>query len=209
LGIQRNHPVRSAQLSAEKASVYETSARELAESYTFFTVAVSEGLELRNAGELWAARSAARLCEQVVERHGPSLSNLLAALEKRSRHFVLLPDVDPLSVEDFETQEARSYCFWNGWLSHVFGLRMRWFHKVQMLREILAGVERMILDTARELADGVSVSPVADWDTLATAYGDWHTCLRESANLLQELLATLAPKEVQQLRRELEKHRKS
>ena len=208
---QRNRSALSAwlsRLSAEKAAVFEPSVRELEQSYDILSLTLNEGLCLREAGEFYNARGAAQLCAELAERHGAMLQGALATMERRSRHFGILPEVQPLDPENFRSEEVRSSCFWNGLLHHVlFSARQRWFHKLMTLQEILGDVQKSFLSAATEIAEGCSVSPMADWETLERAHDDWNTCLRETTVLLKCLLTTLAPAEVEELRRELEKQR--
>ena len=197
-----------ARLSAEKAAVYEPSVRELETGYDLLSIALNEGLRLREAGDLWRARAASNLCQELAERHAAVLCRALVTMERRSQHFGMLPEVDALDAETFRTDGARSSCFWNGLLHRVlFSARSRWFHKLETLQKILDDLRGTFLHTARDLADGASVSPLADWETLERTHDDWNTCLRETTVLLKCLLTTLAPGEVEELRRELEEQR--
>lgn len=197
-----------ARLSAEKAAVYGPSARELEAGYALLSMALDEGLQRQEAGDLRGARSSASLCRELAERHAVVLIGALGTMQRRSRHFGKLPQVTPLDEDTFRTEAARSSCFWNGLLHRVlFSARSRWFHKLSALEEILDEVREDFLATAREIADGVSVSPVADWERLERTHDDWNTCLRETVVLLKCLVTTLAPGEVEELRRELEEQR--
>jgi hypothetical protein len=197
-----------ARLSAEKAAVYEPSVRELETGYDLLSIALDEGLRLREAGDLWGARAAASLCGELAQRHADALCRALGTMERRSRHFGMLPEVHALDAETFRSEGARSSCFWNGLLHRVlFSARSRWFHKLETLQKILGDLQGAFVQTARELAEGASVSPLADWETLECAHDDWNTCLRETTVLLKCLLTTLAPGEVEELRRELEEQR--
>lgn len=195
-------------LSAEKAAVYEPSVRDLETGYSLMSVALDEGLRLNEAGELWAARRSAELCGELAERHAGLLCGALETMERRSRHFGSLPEVQPLDAETFRGEAARKASKWNALLHTVlFSARARWFHKLLTLEEILWEVRRTFLETAGGLADGASVAPERDWSTLERAHDDWNTCLRECTILLKCLLDTLAPGEVEELRRELEDQR--
>jgi len=211
LGARRKPSILStwlARLSAEKAAVYGPSARELEAGYAVLSMALDDGLQRQEAGDLRGARSSASLCWELAERHAAVLSGALGTMERRSRHFGKLPQVTPLDEETFRTEAARSTCFWNGLLHRVlFSARSRWFHKLASLEEILDEVRADFLATAREIADGLSVSPLADWEKLERTHDDWNTCLRETVVLLKCLLTTLAPGEVEELRRELEEQR--
>jgi hypothetical protein len=213
LGMQQNRSALAAwlsRLSAEKAAVYEPSVRELDTGYDLLSVALNEGLQLREAGNLWGARASAGLCGELAERHANLLCRALGTMERRSRHFGMLPEVDALDADTFRTGGARSSCFWNGLLHRVlFSGRSRWFHKLETLQEILDDLRGTFCQTARELADGASLSPLADWETLERVHDDWNTCLRETTVLLKCLLTTLAPSEVEELRRELEEQRQA
>lgn len=196
-------------LSAEKAAVYEPSVKELETGYSLLSIALDDGLLRGEAGELRAARSAAALCGALAERHAALLCGALETMERRSRHLGTLPEVDPLDPETFRSEAARTASFWNALLHRVlFSARARWLHKLRTLEEILWGVRGTFLETAGELADGVSVAPMRDWATLEQAHDDWNTCLREAIILLKCLLTTLSPGEVEELRRELEEKRK-
>lgn len=211
MGARRKPSILStwlARLSAEKAAVYGPSARELEAGYAVLSMALDDGLQRQEAGDLRGARSSASLCWELAERHAAVLSGALGTMERRSRHFGKLPQVTPLDEETFRTEAARSTCFWNGLLHRVlFSARSRWFHKLASLEEILDEVRADFLATAREIADGLSVSPLADWEKLERTHDDWNTCLRETVVLLKCLLTTLAPGEVEELRRELEEQR--
>ena len=196
-------------LSAEKAAVYEPSVKELETGYSLLSIALDDGLLRSEAGELRAARAAAELCGALAERHAALLCGALETMERRSRHFGKLPEVEPLVPETFRTEAARTASFWNTLLHRVlFSARQRWFHKLRTLEEILWGVRESFLETAGELADGLSMAPMRDWALLEQTHDDWNTCLRETTILLKCLLTTLAPGEVEELRRELEEKRK-
>jgi hypothetical protein len=195
-------------LTAEKAAVYEPSVRDLETGYSLMSVALDEGLRLSETGELWAARKSAELCGELAERHAGLLCGALGTMERRSRHFGTLPEVQPLDAENFRGEGARKASKWNALLHKVlFSARARWFHKLLTLEEILWEVRQTFVETAEKLADGLSVAPARDWSTLEQAHDDWNTCLRECTILLKCLLATLAPGEVEELRRELEEQR--
>jgi len=193
-----------ARLSAEKAAVYEPSVRELETGYDLLSIALDEGLQLGAAGDLAGARAAAGLCGELAERHASLLCRALRTMERRSRHFGALPQVHALDADTFRTEGIQSLCFWNGLLHRVlFSARSRWFHKLETLQRILDELRGTFRLTARELADGASLSPLADWETLERTHDDWNTCLQETTVLLKCLLTTLAPGEVEELRREL------
>jgi len=208
LGARRKHSALSAWLarhSAEQVAVFDFSVRELGIGYEMLSVVLSDGLVLCAAGEFWKARGCARLCADVAERHAAVVAGTLRVLERRSRHYGLVPEVHALDSEDFCTAVAKSKCSWNRLLHlRLFGLRGRWFHKLLILQEIFEEVSATFTLTARELADGTSISSRADWDTLKLAYIDWNTCMQETTILLRCLLTMLAPGEVRDLRRELQ-----
>ena len=195
-------------LPAEKAAVYEPSVRALENGYGLVSLALNEGLQLSEAGELRAAREAADLCGALAERHAAALCGALATMERRSRHFGRLPEVVPLDAGTFRGEAGRAASLWNAVLHRVlFSARQRWFHKLRTLEEILWQARATFLTTAGELADGVSLSPNKDWARLEETHDDWNTCLQETVILFKCLLETLAPGEVNELRGELEEQR--
>jgi len=211
LGKARKRTILSiwlGRLPAEKAAVYEPSVRKLEEGYGLLSMALNEGLVRSEAGELKAAREAAELCGAMAERHGAVLCGALSTMETRSRHFVAVPEVEPLNVETFRGDAGRAASKWNALLHRVlFSARHRWFHKVRTLEEILWHTRTRFITTAGELAEGSSLAPWKDWARLEETHDDWNTCLQETIILLKCLLETLAPGEVEELRWDLEKQR--
>jgi hypothetical protein len=195
-------------LPAEKAAVYEPSVRELETGYSLISFALDEGLRRSEAGELRVAREAAQLCGALAERHAEVLCGALRTLERRSRHFGTLPEVQPLDAETFRGEAARTASKWNALLHRVlFSARARWFHKLRTLEEIVWFTQETFLETAGELAEGVTLAPRRAWAQLEESHDDWNTCLQETTILLKCLLEALAPGEVEELRGELEKQR--
>lgn len=189
--------------------MYEPSVRSLETGFSLLSVALHEALEHKDSGELRASREAAELCGELAERHAELLRAALRSMELRSQHFGTLPEVDPLNQDTFRSAEAQNASFWSALMHRaLFSARSRWFHKLTTLQEILWKARDTFLETAGELADGVSVSPMKSWTTLEETHDDWNTCLKETTILLKCLLETLAPREVEQLRRELEEKRK-
>ena len=196
-------------LSAEQAAVYEPSVRALETGFSLIGFALQEGLEHKDTGSLRASREAAELAGELAGRHGALLYGAVVTMERRSRHFGTLPEVDPLDPETFRSDAARTESMWNAMLHRMlFSARQRWFHKLVTLKEILWDVRETFLETAGELAEGVSLEPMKGWALLEQTHDDWNTCLRETTILLKCLLTALAPGEVEELRRELEEKRK-
>jgi len=212
LGKTRKRSILSVwlgRLSAEKAAVYEPSVRELETGYCLVSIALNDGLLRSEAGELRRAREAAELCGELAERHAAVLCAALETMERRSRHFGVVPEVDPLAPETFRSEAAKKASKWNYMLHRVlFSERQRWFHKLRTLEEILSCVRDTFLETAEELAEGVSLAPMRGWARLEETHDDWNTCLRETTILLKCLLTSLAPGEVEELKRELEEKRR-
>ena len=195
-------------LPAEKAAVYEPSVRELETGYSLMSFALDEGLRRSQAGELRMAREAAQLCGGLAERHAAVLCGALRTMERRSRHFGELPEVHPLNAGTFRGEAAQTASKWNALLHKVlFSARARWFHKLHTLEEIVWFTQEIFLETAGELADGISLAPKQAWAQLEATHDDWNTCLQETTILLKCLLDTLVADEVEVLRGELEKQR--
>jgi len=188
--------------------VYEPSVRALNQGFGLMSLALNEGLQRSEAGELRAAREAADLCGALAERHAAVLCGALETMKRRSRHLAELPEVTPLDADTFRGEKGRSASILNAML-HIFlhSARYQWFHKLHTLEEILTHTQKIFLGTAAELADGLSLWPKKDWAQLEETHDDWNTCLQETVILFKCLLETLAPGEVNELRGELEEQR--
>jgi hypothetical protein len=199
-----------ARLPEEKAAVYDACAAELESGFSLLSIALDEGLRLRELGHLRGAREAAALCRELAERHARLLERVLRVLNQESRQLAVLPAALPIEVESFRTSAARSSCFWAGLFHRVlFSSRTRWFHKLHSLQEILGDISTAFLRTVEEISSGISVAPCARWERLEELHDDWNTCLRETVVLFKCLLDTAAPQELEGLRRELEALRKT
>jgi hypothetical protein len=192
-------------LPEEKAAVYDACAVELESGFNLLSIALNEGLRLKELGHIRSARETAALCRELAQRHARLLESVLRVLDRESRHLALLPDALPFEVEAFRTPAARSSCFWNGLLHRVlFSFRTRWFHKLHSLQEIVGQVSQAFLQSAEELSSGFSLAPSVEWEALETLHDDWNTCLRETVVVLKCLLDSAASHELAGLRRELE-----
>ena len=193
-----------ARLPEEKAVVYDACATELESGFAQLSVALDEGMRQQELGHLRRTREAAVLCRELAERHGHLLRNVLRVLDQESRHLAALPDALPIDGASYRTAAARSKCFWDGLLRRVlFSARIRWLHKLNSLREILADTSRTFVRTAEEISCGLSLAPVGEWATLEALHDDWNTCLQETVIHLKCLLDRAAPRELEGLRREL------
>jgi hypothetical protein len=193
-----------ARLSADKACVYDPSARALESGYDLLSIALDAAMCQRDTGDLLGARQALWLSAELAERHARLLEQALHAMEEHSRHFGTVPAVNPLEQEHFRTEAARFRCRWDAVLHRVlFSARSRWFLKLHTLHEISTELRDTYLFSARELADGVSIAPLAEWDLLEALHDDWNTCLRETVILLKCFLTTLEPGEIKAFKHEL------
>lgn len=207
---QRNTPpsVRRdwrSQLNDEKDRAYRSGLRDLEQSYNMFGIALNEAMDLRNRSQLDMAREQVRFSVPLCQRFAGLLSILLLTLERHSRHFGTLPNVEPLNGENFRSQTAKYKAKMNATLSLVFwGRHNQFLQKVRALEDLVSDQEESYSAAAERIAEGSSISPKSDWRTLDWVHYDLTTASSESKILLKSFLVAVPDREVRLFQHEME-----
>jgi hypothetical protein len=179
-------------LPAEKHRVFDTVRDQLEISYTILSVALNEALTLRTEGSLSHACEEVGVTWDLFDRLAARLLLVLRALHDQGRNMPAVPNVTPLTPENFRGALGQRLSRTSSILSHIlFSSRSKFLHKLHSLSEI---AEELALDfrkSAEEVAVGASVAPSLDWETLDTLHYDINTCLRESVVVLKSFLLPL------------------
>ena len=204
----RNRTVRDewlARLPEEKDALFRSSEARFESCYRMLSVTLDEALCLRHQGDLARAREEASVCSALYGNVVARLAEALAALESHTRHYGTQPVVAPLEPDFFRGEASGRAAAWNTMLHHVLlSGRSRWFHKLQTLQEILAGLSREFHEAAGDLHQGTSIEPARQWELLESLHDDLNTCLREMVVMLKCFLRALPGEQVQPFRGALE-----
>jgi hypothetical protein len=179
-------------LPREKNQVFQIVVGRWECTYAMMSVALDDALSVRARGELVCARQQVSIASDLLERLSNSLVSLCDTLAIRGRKLTRLPAVEPLNARFFRGDTGRSAASWNGILHHVlFGNRARFLHKLRILSETLAQIEREFHDVAGDISKGLSVRPGDCWENLEFLHYDFNTCLREAEVVLKAFLRAL------------------
>jgi hypothetical protein len=190
-----------ARLPEEKDTFFRASVARFDSCYHMLSVALDEALCLRQQGELARARAEADICSALYQNLAARLLEALGALETHTRHYGTQPAVAPLDPDYFRGEATRRASAWNTLLHRVlFSERSRWFHKLQVLREILADLSGEFRTVAADLSQGTSINPARGWDSLEALHDDLNTCLREAVVMLKCFLRAIPAEQVKPLR---------
>lgn len=179
-------------LPAEKHVVFDAVRDQLEISYTMLSVALNEALTLRNRGALVQAGQEAGVIADLFDRLAAQLLLVIRALHEQSQNMPALPNVTPLTPENFRGSIAHRVSRTNNILSRIlFSGRSKFFHKLHALSEATEELALRFRESAEEVADVASIEPLLDWETLDTLHYDLNTCLRESVVVLKSFLLVL------------------
>lgn len=194
-----------ARLNDEKDRAYQSGLQDLGPVHNMFGIALNEAIELKNRGNLDVAREQVRFSIPFCQRFAGLLSVLLLTLERHSRHFGTLPNVEPLNVENFRSHTAKHKARMNATLSLVlWGRHNQFIQKARALEELVSDQEESYFAAAERIVDGASISPKQDWRTLDWAHYDLTTASSESKLLLKSFLVAVPDREVRLFLQEIE-----
>lgn len=184
--------------------IFDLAVSDLECSYTMFSVALNEALDLRAEGSLVGARESAAVAAQLLSRLAGRLRGTMRALEEQGRHLSNLPEVLSLDAANFRGGHARRLADWNGLLHRILlNSRSRFFHKVSVLDDLVELLAREFQEAATEVAEGASVQPAARWAALDSLHYDLNTCQQEMVVVLKSFLLSLPPEQVEGFARRL------
>jgi hypothetical protein len=190
-----------ARLPEETDALFRASEAHFEACYGMLSVTLDEALSLGQQGELSRARAEVAICSALYENLAARLLKALEALESHTRHYGTQPAVAPLEPGYFRGWASRRSSTWNSLLHLVlFGSRLRWFHKLLTLQEIIADLAMEFRAAAQELSEGTAIDPGGRWASLEAMHDDLNTCLREMVVMLKCFLRALPAEQVKPFR---------
>jgi hypothetical protein len=184
-------------LPEEKDRLFDATLNELEICYSILSVTLDDSFNLCRQGKLAPAREQARMFGELFDRLAGRLRGILRSLYEHSRQFGTFPNTAPLRPRFFRSERAQQVARANNLLSVVrFRARTRFFRKLGALEEVVAGVQREARETAREIAEGVSISWRKKWTRLEILDYDLNTSLRETTIVLKSFFCVLPIEEL-------------
>ncbi len=194
-----------AALPREKAQLFDVVVRRWESFYAMMSVALDDGLSFRARGELVCARQQVIVAADLFTRLAGVLIGSCDAAAARSRQMEIQPLVKPLVVEFFRGDTGRSAATRNQLLHNILiNRRLRFAQKTRILSEtmlLLTGEFNLAIE---EIADAVTIAPVASWSNLELIHHDFTTCLRETEIVLKCFLRALPAEQVEAFQSELD-----
>jgi hypothetical protein len=199
-GLRRTASVQEdwvAWLPEEKDRLFDATVNELETSYKILSVTLDDAFTLCGQGKLAPAREQARMFADLFDRLGGRLRGILRSLYEHSRQFGTFPNTAPLRPGFFRSERAQQVARANNLLALIrFRARTRFFRKLGALEEIVAGLQRQVRETARDIAEGVAVSWREQWRRLEVLDYDLNTSLCETAIVLKSFFCALPIQEL-------------
>jgi len=173
-------------LSPEKSIPYLHTLRLLETSYTIFSINLDEAIGLRRCGHLGKAYQALSITPSLCRRLAKHLQLSLRAMISHAKHFHIVPIINPLDPENFQSPKSRRAASISNLCSRIIlTQRSQFLHKLSTLLELVEDLEEAFGEAASDLKDSSSPHPEHEWATLDSAHYDLNTCLRESIVLLK------------------------
>lgn len=199
-GLRRTASVQEdwvAWLPEEKDRLFDAIVNELETSYKILSVTLDDAFTLCGQGKIVPAREQARMFADLFDRLGARVRGILRSLYEHSRQFGTFPNTAPLRPGFFRSERAQQVARANNLLALVrFRARTRFFRKLGALEEIVAGLQRQVRETARDIAEGVAVSWREHWTHLEVLDYDLNTALCETAIVLKSFFCALPDEEL-------------
>lgn len=184
-------------LSSEKSIPYLHTLRLLETSYTIFSVNLDEAIGLRRSGHLGKAYQALSIAPALCRRLREQLQLLLRAMLSHSKHFHVVPSINPLNAENFQNPKSRRAASFNSLCSRIIlSQRSQFLHKLNTLLDLVEDLEKTFTVASSDLQDSSTFQPEREWALLDSSHYDMNTCLRESIVLLKCFFHALPAEQV-------------
>jgi len=185
-------------LRGDKDISFRRFNNDLESSYTMFSVALDEALELLRSKHGTKACQALGVTPDLCARLCISLMAALQQMGEHARHYGVVPNVAPLDPSNFRGARGQRTARLNSLLSRVLlTQRSQFLYKLSVLEDMVEDLRSEFVNAADELATGSALHPHVLWKTLEDSHFDINTCLRESIVLLKSFFVVVPEDQVQ------------
>jgi len=188
----------------EMDQLFEANRNELESTNVILSITLDEALSLCKRGQFEAARERVHVFGGLFDRLGNRLCHVIYTIQQHGSHFGTLPNVTSLVPSNFRGETAQRVSFMSSLLARVlFRQRMRFFHKLYSLDEIIGELQREAGAIVRGIEAGASVSPNRAWQQLEVLGYDLNTCMGETTVVLKSFFCALPAEELDTFRQRL------
>ena len=181
-----------AALPRDKSQTFESIVARWESAHAMMSVSLDTSLALRSRGELVCARQQVNVTAELFDRIANALISFCQVVDRQSRLLPNCPAVEPLNSEFFRGNICQHAASWNNFLHRLlFGDRFRFHHKVRILSDTLARLDREFRKAGKAIVEGVAGEPNEAWGALDCIHYDFNTCLKENEILLKSFLRAL------------------
>jgi hypothetical protein len=204
---QRSRTVREdwfAWLPDEMDQLFGATRNELESSNGILNVALDEALSVCEEEQFTIAKERVTCFGQLFDRLAVRLRLVIRTIEEHGSHFGTLPNVTPLTSDNFRGTTAQRISFMDGLLATVvFHGRTRFFHKLHALKDIIGELQKETRIIVEDVIDGAPAFPVRAWRELEVLGYDLNTCMGETTVLLKSFFCALPAEELEAFRQKL------
>src|ERR1700722_15870147 len=194
----------SAWLPDEMDQLFGATRTELESSNGILSVVLDEGLALCEREQFSVAKERVTAFAELFDRLAVRLRLVIRTIEEHGSHFGTLPNVTPLTSENFRGKTAQRISFMDSLLAKVvFRGRTRFFHKLNALKEIIEELQKETHIIVGDVAGGGPVFPNRAWRELEVLGYDLNTCMGETTVLLKSFFCALPAEELEAFRLKL------
>lgn len=185
-------------LPEAKAAFFCAHTSELRNSYFAFSVSLNEAIGLRDSRSLLLLGDAVSVSSELCSRFALRLTSVLHGMRQRARHFGILPNFDPLVLDNFRTERGQRAARSSNLVSKILlSKHSEFLHKVLTLERVVDCVEG---DYCAAISDSASPSDAGNlWRILDACHFDLTTCLEEGIVLFKSFLFVLPESQIDDL----------
>ena len=170
-------------------------------SNVILSITLDEALSLCERREFERAMEYSEVFADLFDRLANRLSLVVHTIREHGSHFGTLPHVTPLASSNFRGSTAQRISTMSALLGKaVFSSRMRFFHKLNSLDEIITDLQRDTRSIVVKAAQGSPVFSERAWRELEVRGYDLNTCVGETTVVLKSFFCALPAEELEPFR---------
>jgi hypothetical protein len=186
--------------------LFDATRNELESSNTILNITLDEALSLCKGGDFDSAKERAIIFAGVFDRLAIRVSYVVRTIKDHGTHFGTLPNVTPLSPNNFRGSVGQKVSLMNSVLARVvFRERTRFFHKLDSIDEIVRELQKDARAIISEISEHDSAFSDQAWQKLEVLGYDLNTCMGETTVILKSFFCALPPEELETFRQKLVK----
>jgi hypothetical protein len=186
--------------------LFDATRNELESSNTILNITLDEALSLCKGGDFDSAKERAIIFAGLFDRLAIRVSYVVRTIKDHGTHFGTLPNVTPLSPNNFRGSVGQKVSLMNSVLARVvFRERTRFFHKLDSIDEIVRELQKDARAIISEISEQDSAFSDQAWQKLEVLGYDLNTCMGETTVILKSFFCALPPEELETFRQKLVK----